>query len=333
MNIYIAAEESAGIQALRLVASKGHRVSAVLTSAPEGVRGATVAGVAERLGVRVLPARLVKDPALAGQMRDEGVELLLNIHSLHIVHADVLVAPTIGSFNLHPGPLPAYAGRNVPSWAIAAGERRHAVTLHWMAPEVDAGHIAFATEFDIEPDDTGLSLSAKCVRHGLPLVNELIERASEDPSSIPAVAQEESKRRYFGRRPPYDGWVPWQLEARRVVDFVRACDYGPWPSPWGEARARAGALEVAVCSTRLAGRPVPPGTAPGSVRPDPSGGDGVLVAAADEWVLVQRVRYNGKRVAPQTVLRPGLRLELSWQPGRAAFPGGDLPVRTWHADV
>lgn len=36
---------------------------------------------------------------------------------------------------------------------------------------------------------------------------------------------------------PYDGWVPWASPARTVLDFVRACDYGPFRSPWGVPRA------------------------------------------------------------------------------------------------
>ncbi|MGH8908576.1 MAG: methionyl-tRNA formyltransferase [Egibacteraceae bacterium] len=307
MNIVLVAEESAGIQALRLVTGRGHHVSRVLTSAPEGARGSTVAGVADQLGIEVLPARLVTKPALAEQMKIDGVDLLLNIHSLYVAHPDVIAAPTIGSFNLHPGPLPEYAGLNVPSWAIYHGQRRHGVTLHWMAAKVDAGHIAFADSFEIEPRDTGLTLTAKCVRRGLPLVDALLDLASTDPAGIPAIRQDLSLRRYFGRRVPHGGWVPWQLRARQVVDFVRACDYSPWASPWGEPRARAGSVEFTVRGAGLTGQPAP--EPPGTVDGAASGC--VLVAAADEWVLVERVQIEGRRVPPEEVLAPGERLEIT----------------------
>lgn len=305
VNIALAAEESAGIQALRLLTGKGHRVSRVLSSGPEGVRGTTVATVAERLGIEVLPARLVTDPALADWMKADGVELFLNVHSLYVAHPEVIAAPTIGSFNLHPGPLPEYAGLNVPSWAIYHGRHRHGVTLHWMAASVDAGHIAFADEFAIEPRDTGLTLTAKCVRHGLPLVDALIERACTDPAAIPAIRQDLSLRRYFGRQVPHGGWVPWHLRARQVVDFVRACDYGPWASPWGVPRA--GSAGVTVRGVGVTGQPAtaPPGTV------DRAASGGVLVAAADEWVLVERVHVDGRRVPPEDVLTPGECLEIN----------------------
>ena len=73
-------------------------------------------------------------------MREQGVDLLLNVHSLYLIaRRTVVAAPRIGSFNLHPGPLPEYAGLNTPSWAIYNGEREHGVTVHWMEPGVDTG--------------------------------------------------------------------------------------------------------------------------------------------------------------------------------------------------
>jgi methionyl-tRNA formyltransferase len=115
----------------------------------------------------------VRDPATARWIESERIDLLLNVHSLHVATPEVVQGPRVGSFNLHPGPLPDYAGLNAPSWAIYDGRISHAVTLHWMTPEVDAGPIAYSAELPIEPGDTGASLTANCVRHGLPLVGRL----------------------------------------------------------------------------------------------------------------------------------------------------------------
>ena len=187
MRVLLAAEESAGIQALRAVAKSECELVAVMTSAPEGTRrGTVVSDVARQLDVPVWPAAYVKDPALGVRMRDEDVDLLLNVHSLHIAHGDVVAAPRIGSFNLHPGPLPQYVGLNAPSWAIVNGEARHAVTLHWMEARLDMGAIAYEDWFDLAESDTGLSVSMQCVGRGIALMRQLLETASRDPSAIPA---------------------------------------------------------------------------------------------------------------------------------------------------
>lgn len=304
LTVALVAEESAGLRVLRRLAAASHCVAAVLTT-PERRSGAGIAAAADALQLPVMPSTSVCDPALAEQIREWDVDLLLNVHSLFVVHPDVLRAPRIGSFNLHPGPLPEYAGLNVPSWAIANGELRHAATVHWMEAEIDTGAIAYEATFDITDADTGLSLSVRCIEHGIRLVERLLEDAAAGVDAIPARPQDLSRRRYFGRDVPDGGRVHWDRPARRVVDFVRACNYDPFPSPWGRPRSRLGSAEIEIVSaarTREA-TTAPPGTV-GSVD-----GDGALVAAEDEWVLVKSIAAPGEpTVGPSTLVRDGARL-------------------------
>jgi methionyl-tRNA formyltransferase len=303
MNVLLVAEEAAGIQVLRRVAGSGHRLVAVMTAPPTRGGGATVAGVAEGLGVEVLPSERVRDPECAEWIRAQDVDLLLNVHSLYVAHGNVVGAPAIGSFNLHPGPLPAYAGLNAPSWAIYRREPRHAVTVHWMEPGIDTGAIAYESSFDIEPEETGLSLSLKCVREGLLLFDRLLEDA--EAGRIPKSPQDLSQRGYFGREVPQEGKLEWERPAAEVVAFVRACDYFPFPSPWGHPAARLDGAEVSILKAGQTGEQA--GVAPGTVGDVAEGA--VTVAAADEWVAVSRVNVNGEVEDAAAVLRPGARLD------------------------
>jgi methionyl-tRNA formyltransferase len=303
VNVLLVAEEAAGIQVLRQVAGSGHRLVAVMTAPQTRGGGATVAGVADGLGLEVRPSELVRDPELADWIRSEGVDLLLNVHSLFVAHGDVVGAPAIGSFNLHPGPLPAYAGLNAPSWAIYHREPRHAVTVHWMEPGIDTGAIAYERAFDVEAEETGLSLSLKCVREGLPLLEQLLEDA--ESGGIPKHAQDLSRRRYFGRDVPQEGKVEWRRSAEEVVAFVRACDFFPFPSPWGHPSARLDGTELSILKAGRTGEHAD--AEPGTVGAAADGS--ASVAAADEWVAVQRVRVNEEIEDAATVLQPGARLE------------------------
>jgi methionyl-tRNA formyltransferase len=305
VNVLLVAEESAGIQTLRALAATDARLVGVLTAPPRTGAGATVASAAEQLGIETRPSDQVKGPELSRWMRERDVDLLLNVHSLYIVHDEVVAAPRIGSFNLHPGPLPEYAGLNAPSWAIYRGESEHAVTVHWMTPGIDTGDVAYEARFPIDPADTGLSLSIKCVREGLSLVVRLLEDARRGAGSIPRRAQDLARRRYYGSRDvPQDGRLEWARPARRIVDFVRAADYSPFASPWGHPRARLGDLELAVVRAALTGEPA--AAAPGTVAAAETGG--VHVAAGDEWILVQRLQIEGRYVPAGELLAPGQRL-------------------------
>src|SRR2546426_7173650 len=154
MRILLVGEESAGVRVLRWLMTTEHSLVAVLAGGTRG-NASTLASAAERLGVGVRSAELVREMGFANWLESEGVDHLLNVYSLFLIRPEALLVPTIGCFNLHPGPLPKYAGLNVPSWAVYYGEAQHGATIHWMTPEVDAGPIAFQEWFDITREDTG----------------------------------------------------------------------------------------------------------------------------------------------------------------------------------
>jgi methionyl-tRNA formyltransferase len=305
MNVILAAEESAGLQMLRALAGSGYRVVAVLAAPPKpGFAGASAWNVARNLGFETWPAELVKDPALAARLRSEQVDILLNVHSLYLINREVLAAPRLGAYNLHPGPLPRYAGLNAVSWALYRGEPTHGVTVHKIDPEIDTGPIVYQSIFPIADDETALSLSFKCVRKGVALMLQLLEVAAADPAKIPSRPQDSSAREYFGREVPEQGRLSWSWPATKVINFVRACDYFPFSSPWGHPRTRINAQEFAVVKASRTGLPTdaPPGTVGGSVA------SGVHVACADEWVLVGKLLHAGKYLAAGEILNNGDRL-------------------------
>lgn len=300
MEVALVAEEAAGVRTLQRVARSDHRLRMVLTASRADEGG--VAAAAAELGVPTVPADRVRDPGLADQLRDAGIDVLLNVHSLHLVRPEVLAAPRVGAFNLHPGPLPEVAGLNAPSWAVARGHAEHGVTLHWMEAGIDTGDVVDQIRFPVTADDTALTVSVRCVARGQELVDRLL--AHLDAGTVPRHPQDLAARRYFGREVPHDGRIPWSKPAREVLDFVRACDYGPYPSPWGIPTTRRDDADLGVVRLAATGRACP-GRSPGEVDADD---EGPVVATADEWVRPRRLVASGRGCDPATVLRAGDRL-------------------------
>lgn len=290
----LAAEEAAGARALALIADAGHEpVLAVTTN------GTRVASAAAAANVPIAPPTALRDPAFAGDVRSARVDLLLNVHSLVIVRPEILRAPRIGSFNLHPGPLPRYAGLDTPSWAILAGETDYGTTVHWMDERVDTGPIAYAAGWPLDPGETGLSLSTRCAREGLELVQRLLRDAPE--GAVPSTPQELGDRRYFRRGPPGDGSVDWTAPAAAIERFVRACDYQPLPSPWAPApRTTLDGVELRLLRVRLTDERAD--AEPGTV----SAGDTVArVCTGDVWLEVEYVQVDGRTAPAAEALRDG----------------------------
>jgi methionyl-tRNA formyltransferase len=312
VNILLVGEESAGIQTLKALTESDHRIVAVMASPSKNGGGlANLWETAEKLGYRTLPSKLVKDPHFADEARAAEVDVILNIHSLFIINKDVVNAPRIGCFNMHPGPLPRYAGLNAVSWAIYRGETSHGVTIHKMEPGIDTGPIVYQELFDINDADTGLTLSARCIRSGIALILRLMETASADPAAIPLTPQDLTKREYFGHEIPYEGRLSWSLPAREIVNFVRACDFFPFPSPWGHPQTiletMSGAQEIGVAKARLTGERCD--RAPGTVGEYV--GPGIMIACGDEWIIVNKLKVEGRYVNPADVLKPGICLSYA----------------------
>jgi methionyl-tRNA formyltransferase len=294
MNILLVGEDAPGIQLLRELPKRGHVVVGVVAKEhPPTTRGATMWAAATREAVPTWPAQRVTDPAFADVFNHGSVDLLLNAYSLFLIDEGLLEVPRIGAYNVHPGPLPAYAGLNSALWAILHGEREHGVTVHRMEPRVDTGPIAYQVEFPIEPTDTGLSLSSRCIREGVGLMMRLVDTAERDPSAIPAIEQDLSRRSYFDGRVPYGGRLPWTLPARKIRDLVRACEFHPLPSPWGTPTAEIGGRAFGIVAVTATGERVE-GEAPGTLRRSTDGSP--LVASADEWIRVETVLMQGRRL-------------------------------------
>lgn len=308
MRVVLAAEEAAGIQALRLIATQqGVELVAVVTGTPSGTnRGVVVADVAQKISCPLLPAEQVRDKAFAVWLQTMNVDMLINVHSLFIIHRDAVTAPRIGSFNLHPGPLPGYAGLNAPSWAIFNDEERHAVTLHWMAAGVDTGAIAYDAWFDLDPDATGLSCSLQCMRLGVPLIGQLLATALQDRSAIPARPQADGARVLYKKDDiPFSARIDWAQPAARLDAFIRAADYHPMPSPWGHPATVLNGVSLDVVKVQRTGRAVD--AAPGTMAMSEAGF--VEVATGDEWLIIKRIQQDGRVLSPADLLEVGRQFE------------------------
>jgi methionyl-tRNA formyltransferase len=306
MNILLIGEESAGIRTLRLLSKSRHRIVGVLASPKPRYGGpATLWKMGQELGYRTWAAESVRHPAFAQQVHSDDVDLILNIHSLYIINNEVLRAPKIGSFNLHPGPLPRFAGLNPVCWALYFGEKIHGVTLHRMTAELDAGPIVYQSLFPIAETDTGLSLSLRCIQEGLLIISRLLEALTSNSAELPEIPQDLTQRHCLGREVPHRGRMIWSLPAQRVVNFVRACNFCPFVSPWGYPQTRHGKCDFGIVEATLTGcsADASPGTVGGldSV--------GVRVACSDEWISIGRVNVREKFLEGAEILCAGDQLE------------------------
>jgi methionyl-tRNA formyltransferase len=285
MKIALVAEESAGAQAIKRTMTSGHEIVFVLTQSNRDIP------VLTRERIHIGDPRNVKNAEFAQELRRLKVDVLLNVHSLYLIHPDVFGAPHVGAFNIHPGPLPEYAGINTVSWAVYEGAREYGATLHWLTAGIDAGPVAYDARFPIDGAMTAGRLMALSVREGLGLLDQLLNQLCLAPREVPVLDQDRSRRRYYDRSVPHNGRIHWaDAKAAEIDALVRACDYDPYPSPWGKVATTIKDTDVQLTRVVRTGRVAD--------KPGGSVGDatsrGVLVAASDEWLEVLSVIVGGQ---------------------------------------
>lgn len=301
LKIALVTEEAAGIRLLRSLSASAHNISYVFCAdTSETGNGVSVWSIAKDLELNAVPVDQLKLPAMVHELREANIDLLISVRSPAILSDEVIASPRLGAFNLHTGPLPAYAGRNVISWAIFNGETSHGVTLHRLTAEIDGGNIVYKTQFPIEENDTALDITGRSIKEGISLVNKLIDQVAIDPSALPEEPQDIELRQYYDKSIPNRGSIDWGWEANHIDQFVRACNFYPLPSPWGHPKAIIGNQSVQILSVHRIFEPTK--ETPGTLKI--SSAQEVLIACKDEWIAIDDVIIDGNAQEAFLALTP-----------------------------
>ena len=138
------------------------RIGVVIADRPEagGLALAREAGVeALAIDAKAAGGRTAFESALDAAVRTRGIELICLAGFMRILSADFV--GRWPALNIHPSLLPAYKGLDTHSRALADGVREHGCTVHWVAPELDAGEIVAQTRVPVLPGDDAERLAAR----------------------------------------------------------------------------------------------------------------------------------------------------------------------------
>ena len=108
MNCYLLGSKSLTIECASLLLDRRHTIEGVVTSSDQ------VREWAESRAIAVIPDGADLVPTLAAKPFD----LLLSVAHQPIIPDELLGLPRVAAINFHDGPLPSYAGVNVPAWAL-----------------------------------------------------------------------------------------------------------------------------------------------------------------------------------------------------------------------
>ena len=107
------------------------------------------------------PDRTSYDRALDAILQEHGVEFVCLAGFMRILSPWFTRKWAGKIINIHPSLLPAYKGLDTHNRVLAAGEKRHGCSVHWVTEALDSGGIIAQLATDIRPSDTLESLKAR----------------------------------------------------------------------------------------------------------------------------------------------------------------------------
>ncbi len=295
-------EQSLLIQCADIWLKAGNQILCIVADDP------AIADWCEKNAVTCHPWQKDLDQTLFQQtLQNPEFDYLFSITNLRMLPDSLLQRPKQGAINFHDGPLPRYAGLNVPAWALMHREQNHGVTFHVMTNEADKGDILEQKLFPIVPGETAFTLNAKCYQFASEAFAELVTKLGA--GELQPTPQDFSQRSYFGldARPPQAGILNFTREAAELDAQIRAVNYGPYRTPLDAAKLWLGhdylMVREAVSETADSG------AAPGEILAIST--DGLLIACKEGAIRLTELQdRSGQRVCPVKLAE-----HENWQPG------------------
>ncbi len=165
--VVLASGRGSNLEALIDAQHGGHlpiRIVGVLSDKPDAralelARSHGIAAI--HLDPRPFPDRRAYDLALFAHIADLRADLIVLAGFMRILDAEAF-APWLGRIiNIHPSLLPRYPGLHTHRRALAAGDREHGASVHFVTAELDGGPIIAQTVIEIAEGDTEDDLASR----------------------------------------------------------------------------------------------------------------------------------------------------------------------------
>ncbi|MCD6046153.1 MAG: phosphoribosylglycinamide formyltransferase [Gammaproteobacteria bacterium] len=98
---------------------------------------------------------------------------------MRILAADIIQAFPKRILNIHPSLLPQYPGLHTHERVLAAGDKKHGTTVHFVDEGLDSGPIIAQRELTILPEDTAESLQQRVKELEKVLYPEVLQRLAD----------------------------------------------------------------------------------------------------------------------------------------------------------
>ncbi len=181
-----------GLALLRFLASSKRRTGASwkvaevllgrtgdLISALRRLPRTSLKSIAGELSIPCLDCHDAADPDFVRRVGELHPDLLVSVHFNQILKPVTWSVAPLGAINAHGALLPNHRGLFPHLYAVAAGDDRAGVTVHWVDEGVDTGRPISRRSFPINEDDTVVRVENRAIPAAVDALTEAIKLVAE----------------------------------------------------------------------------------------------------------------------------------------------------------
>jgi len=257
--------------------------------------------IAEQHAIPVLQPPSVRKEPFFEQLKALAPDLLVVVAYGKILPGALLALPPLGAINVHGSLLPKYRGAAPIQWAVLNGETETGITIMQLDEGMDTGDILLTVPVPIGPRETAGALFDRLAQLGGQTLTTAIRQLKL--GQLQPQPQDHAQATDAPMLTKEQGHLDWSLPAARLHCQIRGLD--PWPSAYGFlAGKRHRFFNPEVVPMQSA---EPPGTI---LRAD---GQGLLIAAGVDSLLIREIQPEGKKRMAVSACLCGARIEQGTQ--------------------
>lgn len=240
-------------------------------------------------GIPVAQPAKLNDGTFEAWLRDQSPDVCALTAYGRILKQPILDVAPHGILNMHPSLLPLYRGPSPIQSALINGETETGVTIMRLSLDMDAGDILIQERIDIDPEETGETLTNRLAALGGQKLCEAVDQIAAGSARF--AEQDHSRATYCRLIEKRDGQIDWTKSARRIHNLIRGAQ--PWPTA---QTLFNGQVFKILKSQVIDHSPQSNGVQPGTIEEVQK--DRLLVRAADATLAILHLQAPGKRAMP-----------------------------------
>lgn len=151
------------------------------------LRGDSIERLAAEHSIPLLSTESINDPGYIQRIRALEPDVIVSVAAPEIFRSEILSSAKLCCVNIHSGRLPGYRGMMPTFWQMLHGERFATVTVHEMAPKLDAGAVLATLDFELRERDTLDRVISETKRAGAHLMIKVLRQLATGTATPQAL--------------------------------------------------------------------------------------------------------------------------------------------------